>query len=300
MKSPNESEKITVIYIVGSGHSGSTLLDCIISNNQNVFSAGELSFYNVIKNQQPHIKTRHRKGVFCACGKKMLNCGFWRKVIKHDVCNCQIKKIYTKKENWQYFLKSLNLNKIPRGTFRKSDFDLLKIISQESGCRIVLDSSKDPRRLLDLYRDERIDIRVVYLVRDGRDYMLSMSRKRRQKSGLPRKSYLTSLLEWAVINWVSRKIVRQRKFPFVKISYRELCQSPEKTIALISQKLKIPLHYSTANHIRHNLSGNINTLNQKGIKIDYQENWKKEIAPIRRFFLSILFSPFRLWLEDEI
>jgi hypothetical protein len=38
-----KNKNITVLYIAGDGHSGSTLLDIIIGSSPNIFSAGELT-----------------------------------------------------------------------------------------------------------------------------------------------------------------------------------------------------------------------------------------------------------------
>lgn len=141
-----DKKNIRVLYILGSGHSGSTLLDCILGNNPNVFSVGELSFYNVIKNHIPHAKTKHRKGDFCACGEKMSNCSFWKRIIKIDGNKFHIKKTYTKQENFNYLSQSSNLSRLKRGNFKNADFELLKLIASESGRSVILDSSKDPRR----------------------------------------------------------------------------------------------------------------------------------------------------------
>ena len=51
-----KNKNITVTYIVGDGHSGSTLLDIIIGSSPNIFSAGELTFItrdSIFKNTAP-------------------------------------------------------------------------------------------------------------------------------------------------------------------------------------------------------------------------------------------------------
>ncbi|WP_164905182.1 hypothetical protein [Aequorivita ciconiae] len=43
-----KNKNITVLYIAGNGHSGSTLLDIIIGSSSDFFSAGELTFITEI------------------------------------------------------------------------------------------------------------------------------------------------------------------------------------------------------------------------------------------------------------
>ena len=62
-----------VVYIMGAGHIGSTILDIAISTHHNIESLGELSKY-------------HRFGWLpddnrvCACGLSVYDCSFWGKI----------------------------------------------------------------------------------------------------------------------------------------------------------------------------------------------------------------------------
>ena len=64
------SEKIKIIYIVGVGHSGSTLLDRIIGSANNVFSVGALwdveNFLNKFENNKdnPKFQDQTKKDVY--------------------------------------------------------------------------------------------------------------------------------------------------------------------------------------------------------------------------------------------
>ena len=62
---------LRIIYIVGAGRSGSTVLDTVLGNHPDAVSVGELS-------------NLHRSGwvnnEFCACGEPADGCGFWNEV----------------------------------------------------------------------------------------------------------------------------------------------------------------------------------------------------------------------------
>ena len=69
----NIEDKIKVIYISGSGRSGSTLLSLFLGKVLNGFPAGELRqiwHRGLLKNER------------CACGKRFRKCDFWNEVIK--------------------------------------------------------------------------------------------------------------------------------------------------------------------------------------------------------------------------
>ena len=57
MDTPRKTQSpLRVIYIVGWGHSGSTLLDKIIGTSPGVTSIGELIFYNFYRDNIPRYK----------------------------------------------------------------------------------------------------------------------------------------------------------------------------------------------------------------------------------------------------
>ena len=64
--------KIKVIYIAGSGRSGSTLLERLMSQNNDIFGAGELkSIFN----------RGFKQNQLCGCKKKFHDCSIWNKII---------------------------------------------------------------------------------------------------------------------------------------------------------------------------------------------------------------------------
>ena len=71
-----------VIYIISLGHSGSTLIDCILGTHPTFHSSGELRYLNWqlerTKNSLATLKTQN----ICTCGNDFRNCNFWSKVFK--------------------------------------------------------------------------------------------------------------------------------------------------------------------------------------------------------------------------
>jgi len=65
-------EKIRLIYIPGSGYSGSTILDLLLGSHSEIEGVGEFYQYDeVVKNN----------GI-CTCWRKINNCPFWSEVRK--------------------------------------------------------------------------------------------------------------------------------------------------------------------------------------------------------------------------
>ena len=68
-----KEKPIPVIHFIGSGRSGTTLLNIILDNHPLITGVGELSYV-----------TRHiwRELGYCGCGKKINNCEIWREIHK--------------------------------------------------------------------------------------------------------------------------------------------------------------------------------------------------------------------------
>jgi hypothetical protein len=71
-----------LIYIISQGHSGSTLLDCILRTHPEFLSSGELFYLNwqiakTIK-KKPTVEDQN----ICSCLKDFKDCDFWSKVFK--------------------------------------------------------------------------------------------------------------------------------------------------------------------------------------------------------------------------
>ena len=100
------AKKITVIYIISDRRSGSTLLENILSKSGEIVSVGELAML------KGHID-KQGPGVFwnwnCSCGKPVLECEFWAKVLENIY-----DKNFETKINWPYkSLKVLLLSALP-------------------------------------------------------------------------------------------------------------------------------------------------------------------------------------------
>ena len=73
--SPSETVKnrLRVVYIMGYGRSGSTILDTILGNHPDLESVGELLHA---------VRLAFLEDEFCACGQRASECPFWTEVLR--------------------------------------------------------------------------------------------------------------------------------------------------------------------------------------------------------------------------
>ena len=155
-------KKIKVIYIMGLGLSGSTILDIILGNHKHIEGTGELSTL---------FEMGYTRGELCSCGSDPNYCCFWSK----------IKEIYLKKTGDQDLNYTINLGKaidpirkFPKLFFKgipdrlikdycKRQSILFECIKEISNKKIIVDSSKSPARLFALLKCKNLEIFAIHL-----------------------------------------------------------------------------------------------------------------------------------------
>ena len=73
-------EPVKLIYVLGWGHSGSTLLGLALGSADNVVSVGEIVFFDYYRDRRPHPKVLRE--FLCTCGVSFDRCPFWCSVLR--------------------------------------------------------------------------------------------------------------------------------------------------------------------------------------------------------------------------
>jgi Sulfotransferase family len=223
-----------VIYIAGSAHSGSTLLDLILGSHSRAESVGELKHLPTVMAGP----TNRR----CACGLTISECSFWAEVI--------------------FQLRA----KLPRALGPGNDglvvdnellvTEVLRLASR----KIFVESTKTLSRFRTLSNTKSLDVYGVHIVRDGRAVAFSAQRKAIKRGLDPKAGNLMEAIKsWSDCNYRLAKEVSKHPQRWVRVHYEDLVQEPAKQVARVmelagehfeSDQLKF--------HLRkhHNLGGN--------------------------------------------
>jgi hypothetical protein len=155
---------------MGTGRSGSTVLEIVLASDQNIFGAGELF---------ATIRDGMNENRDCACGLTFAECKIWSKVakrLKQDPENGFVNDEMFRQIEWHKKFPFLLLNHIGFGLIKKhAEFNrlLLLTLSSVTGARVIIDSSKYAGRALLLYRAFPDFVKVIWLVRDPGDILAS-------------------------------------------------------------------------------------------------------------------------------
>jgi hypothetical protein len=149
---------VELLYILGPGHCGSTLLNLCLDKHSSVIGVSE-------------IITLNRKIPGWSGEENILESNFWSKVDslmqdKHGIALSEI----------PFSLKA-KVSKLPHNLFLQYNKFALEAILEIAGKSIVADASKNPKRLDILLRSPLFKVRVIYLVRDGRAIVHAYRRK---------------------------------------------------------------------------------------------------------------------------
>lgn len=280
------NKKIPVIYIVGSGHCGSTLLDIVLDSHSQIVGVGELYQYGL----------NNRNDLICTCGKKVSECDFWKNVFKDVDLDFHLKVFRPKKDflfNKDRFFeldeKGKVLHRIDVQKYLEVNEKIFKNILKYSNKKIVLESSKDPDRLELLLKSDKLDILLLHLVRDGRAVYCSY---KKIYKGI--KKPVKGDTRWLFKNLKTEIIKKRNKAKSVFIKYEDFCKNPQKSLELVLHKIDLNFESEMLNFrdkIHHQVGGNhLRFSKDKEIKLD--SAWKKEF----RFSDQLKFLPLT-WLN---
>lgn len=178
-----------VIYVMGAGRSGSTILGVTLGNCEGVFFAGELDAW-LARSGEPQVQDAERTQ-------------FWE-TVRDRVTGAAA--LYGNRPQ-RTIERSLSLFRFRlwqdrrslQGPYRRVSESLYEAVAAVSGAEAVVDSSHYPLRAREMQRLTGVDLYLIYLVRDPQSVVASFNRRdvaQYSKSTLTTNVYLwlTSLL----------------------------------------------------------------------------------------------------------
>jgi hypothetical protein len=275
-----------IIYIVGDGRSGSTLLDSVLNNTEKSISIGEFSRF----------WTRYIEGTSnCGCGKNICHCDLWSKIIKETELKFSISLGDIEKRIFQlrYFKNFKNIDKFINDPEWREFCNLIKYVYQRifeiSESEIIIDSSKYPSWGYFLYKLNFTDFYFIHLERRLADVANSWKKiqllpEYNYDVFMPVKSNFTILKSWIKIKFLCDKIKKEAGNKYIFVHYNFFCLHQNKFFARIESFLNIYLkkddlkfkenHAIGGNPMRNNAK----RLEIKNSKSDYSNLNKIEVV----------------------
>ena len=252
---PAPDARVRVLYIMGAGRSGSTLLDTVLASHPDVVGVGELVNLH---------SAGWTSNEICACGQLGTACGFWMRVRaawQRRAPEATVEgyiALQKKFELFQWFGVKNILRLVRQQFARTADFTaylrqteaLYHAIAEASGKSIVVDSSKSPIRGALLANLSGIDLRLIHLVRDARAVAwsrkkaLEADKKAGVQTAIKSRPVWYSVGYWAFINILSMIVGILRWNKSLRMRYEDFVSQPKPQMDRLSHV--VGLDYSAA------------------------------------------------------
>jgi hypothetical protein len=172
-RSPSESPPAApsgrpkVVYVMGAGRSGSTILGVTLGNCEDIFYAGELD------------KWLMRSGVPKRGGEERTR--FWRAVLEQmdgaqDLFGREAHQ-YLERSSALFRVNRRSTRRRLRQHYREVTEDLYRAIARSAGTTHIVDTAHYPLRARELQQMSGIDLYLIFLARDPQSVVASFERE---------------------------------------------------------------------------------------------------------------------------
>ncbi|MFQ5414854.1 MAG: sulfotransferase [Phycisphaerae bacterium] len=235
-------------FIMSASHSGSTLLAFLIGSHPQATTIGDTA----------GTPLRNRPGYRCSCGALARDCPFWLDV-KHAMeargFTFDITDFGTRFEMPERPVVARTLRAEHRGPVLEAVRDcvlsaspawrthfadiarrttaLVETVLEQTGARVLVDSSKQPHRLKFLLRVPGLRVKVIHLVRDGRGVVHTYLHDNNW-------SVKRSAEEWRRgVRSARRLLARLDPNQWIQVRYEDYCADPIGAIKRIATFLDL-------------------------------------------------------------
>ncbi|UII23871.1 sulfotransferase [Fulvivirga ligni] len=245
-----------IIYIVGDGRSGSTLLENVLRNQNNTINVGEcFRFW----------ERYYRNETICGCNKLIGNCELWtgvdanlRNTFGDDYDSKKVEQSIKKFTTYKY-QKHFNEFEVSE-QLKDLIITFYSSIAHISGANIIIDSSKSPGWAILLSRFIPENVLFIHLERE----LASVADSWKKKVVLPEyvlsqrympvKSDLNIIRTWTRVKVMGRRLKETNNYIFLR--YEDLVNNFEAVINHVQLKYGLEIFSELKWRGSHSIAGN--------------------------------------------
>jgi hypothetical protein len=287
-----------VIYIIGSGRNGSTLLSRLMGQVPDCWAVGEIR----------SIWTRLIDDNYCGCGEPFSNCPFWSRVVDRAFGDepgfdaARVRELALRLDR----IRRLPTVMRPDGPaelaeLRRLMAKLYCAVADESGCSVIVDSSKTFGHLAILQGIPELEITPVHLLRDPRGVAYSWAKTKARPdhhSGadtMPRYSPTRTAM-MGYLNLLADFVPASKP---LTVRYEDLVATPRPVLESILDAAGVRpappldfLHGRTA-ELRpvHTVAGNPSRMATGPTELRLDEEWRRSMKASERVAVTCLSAP---------
>ena len=288
-------QKVSVLYISGSGRCGSTILSEVLGQVEGFVSVGEI-------HQIWDLYTDDNR--LCGCGASLAACQTWAQVFAR-VCGSGVEEACATMVRLRARLSRLRrllfagvLDKYRFFTAQSEPYcrqlgELYRVIAAVSGCRVIVDSSKSPAYGYLLESVPDISLYVVHLVRDPRGVAYSWRKLKRDEGWrndgtevnyLPQGGLVRSSLEWNTVN-IAAELLSRKSTRYLSVRYEDFVECPRLWVQKITNMVggdggSLPFVGEFAVQLKtsHTVAGNPSRFHHGTVQLRADDEWKARMG----------------------
>ncbi|HVT77484.1 MAG TPA: sulfotransferase [Acidimicrobiales bacterium] len=277
--------RVPVVYVGGTGRSGSTVLARLLARTPGVVAVGELRYVLERGVTENHL---------CGCGEPFRACPFWMKVLHiagtdestESVRSLQALAAGVDRNRYvvPLLFPRLRTHAFQRRLDAYGDHlvRLYEAIAAVSGARLIVDSSKDPSYAFVLHA-AGLDLRLLHLVRDSRAVAFSWTRRKLRpevqgtETHMRTRAPARSAALWTgyhlLFEWLRRHVEHYRR-----VRYEDFAADAERELAATLAWMGLDSG-TRADVVVHDISGNPVRFAEGPLTVRADTAWETEMAP---------------------
>ncbi len=290
------SKDFQIIYILGAGHSGSTLLNLLLNGHSQILGLSEIQQirrYMGHNSKDDRLQTDFWQDVKqryeIATGEPFTSINVhWKEAPIWNIKDTKRREnliaptLFSELADWK-IIRTCEAKDFA-DWIRHNEY-IFACLAEKSGAKILIDSSKHWQRLYLLHKSGRFKIKVIHLVRDGRAVVNSYI----HKFG----NFNVGLRRWmsrgAIVPFYLRREFEQSDW--LQLRYEELATKPEITLTNLCDFLKLEYESQMLNYRKHlnvGMRGNRKVNKRQDDKIVLDEKWKQELSRLNLIRFALL------------
>lgn len=295
----------TVLYIAGTGRSGSTVLAAILGEIEGVFAAGEVRYL---------WERGLVEGRLCGCGVPVAECPLWSTVLATVEASgstpspAAMAGALRRGGRVRHLPRALAGRGWRPGAGSSTAFGgaalsrLYPAMAEATASRVVVNSSKLPSYAHLLDGLPGIDLRVVHLVRDPRGAAHSWATRKTLADGARRSHMeqmgpLKSAALWDIWNLAAARLLGRRG-RYLRLRYEDLVADPttalRRILALVGMEgARLPFDADGVVNLspNHMVAGNPDRLRSGPTQLRVDARWRSAMPARDRWIVNAVSAP---------
>ena len=295
-----------VLFVAGTGRSGSTLVGNLLGSLPGATSVGELRYL---------WERGLREAAPCGCGLPVPQCPFWQDVLARAYA-AQPPDPEAIVEVEQRLLRMRGLARLLRAHGRPEELgaaatwyaaelaSVYRAVADASGGSVVVDASKLVSYGYLLGHADGLDVRVLHLVRDPRGVAHSWRRVRERadrgdgEPAMGRESVLRSPVVWDAWNVLAERLWSADPSRYVRVRYEDAVTDPIRAlapaIAMVGlDPAALPVDADGTAHlvVSHTVAGNPVRMTSGAVRLRPDDEWATAMPGPHRAVVTAATAP---------